>query len=186
MTSFSGCDRYILVEIFDLKSNSVLDYWNTIIDSGLIRSRFPEMENPTIKNVEQMIKNPNSKVFLSFDPVLERFCGEVTLDGFQGLTACVHLSIHPEYFGRKAVDIGKDGAQQLFRLQNKEGINLKALLGLTPENNKLALRFIKRVGFKIMTILSGSFIMPDESRTQINGVVSQLTRSGLYGNPDNW
>ncbi len=81
----------------------------------------------------------------------EKLAGWVWLDDFGHRTARVHFCL----FGwiskaRLTVPIGKEVLRRLFDMEFRNGVKLEVIRGETPAFNKLAVRFLKRVGMQII------------------------------------
>ena len=159
--------------------SAVVDYWEELIEADLLRYRLPETKDPTMGDVEKMVNNETVKCFSIFDMEERRISGEFMLDHFQGLTAQVHFSIHPEYRGAEAIRMCRSAIQQFFSLKSPEGGPYRtALVGLTPESNRLAIRFLKKCGFFTKTSLTGAFLVQYKNKngTVQSGILSEVIK----------
>jgi hypothetical protein len=77
--------------------------------------------------------------------------GWVWLDDFGHRTARAHFCLF-KWLGKErlTVQVGREILWQLLNMGFKGGIKLEALRGETPSFNKLALRFIQKVGLRII------------------------------------
>jgi hypothetical protein len=168
--------RYVRLNIIDLSDYRVVDYWKTLQHKGLLKYRINEVPNPTLRDVREMVEDKeNNMCFVMWDPMKKRVCADTMLNNFRGLCAQVHFSIHPDYHGREAIRICKEGAEQHFGLvANESGQRLTTLVGLTPANNRLAVKLIQKVGFKIVDVIENLFYNK-VSNNYINGILSKLT-----------
>lgn len=183
MTSFSeATERYHFVECTTLRNTFVEEYWEALLRSGRLRWRFPEVRNPTLKDVADLIGFPYARTFLAYDALFDRVAGETTVERLNGLSTMVHLSIHPSYYGDDAVEMARAGARFLFsNLTHPEGRNLTTLIGLIPESNRLAQRFTEKVGYERKTILTNAFILANNDNKLDNGILFQLTSESIHG-----
>lgn len=172
-------NRYqlVMVNSENAITTRVVDYWTDLLNAGLLKYRFNESENPTIDTVLEMIHDPKSYSFMVYDPIKDRLCADTMLNNFRGLTAHVHFSIHPDYHGREGVLIARSGAEQLFQLTDPNGLYLSTLIGLTPVNNLLAVRFIQKVGFKKLDIIDKVFY---NNGIYTDALLTKLTPKDLY------
>lgn len=180
-TPMQTANRYLLVAVYNVHYEDLVKYWADLTDKGMHKARMPEVRDPTVDDFLDMIYNPANINFLLFDGIEGRWCAETMLNNVQGLCAQVHFSIHPQYHGPQAIAIAKAGAEQLFQLQCSQSKQpLRTLIGMTPQNNSLALRLIKKVGFKVFDILEDLFYNA-ELNTYVDGCISKLRVEDLYG-----
>lgn len=180
-SSLCLANRYILVPFHKFRQESVMQYWNDLKACGRLKRRIPQVLNPNFQSVMKMYEDKNNLCFMMYDPVQNRLCAETMLNGFRGLCAEVHFSMHPDYSGEESVYIAKSGVEQLFQTMKdiKTGEYLTTLYGLTPTSNRLAIKFIKKVGFKILDKLENMFYI-ESSSTYVNAAVSKLMVLNLY------
>jgi RimJ/RimL family protein N-acetyltransferase len=81
----------------------------------------------------------------------EKLTGWVWLDDFGHRTARVHFCL----FGwtskaKLTVQIGREVLRRLFNMEFRNGVKLEVIRGETPSFNKLAVRFLKRIGMEIV------------------------------------
>jgi ribosomal protein S18 acetylase RimI-like enzyme len=81
----------------------------------------------------------------------EKLAGWVWLDDFGHRTARIHFC----FFGwlskaRLTVPVGREVLRRLLDMEFRNGVKLKVIRGETPAFNKLAARFLKRLGMKII------------------------------------
>lgn len=103
------------------------------------------------------------------------------LNCFEGRTARVHFSTLPICKPGHSIKHGLNFTRWCLTAPNPEHLGhswLNTLVGCTPANNKLALRFIKRIGFKIMGQIPEALV-PVKSQTFTDIVVSTLNRRDI-------
>jgi hypothetical protein len=133
------------------------EYWQAIIDKDLLKYRIRGSFN-RLSDVEDMYKDKNKLCYAVYDMLQKRICADCMLTDRSHKAATVHFSIHPEYFGQQSRVICSDGIEQIFNLRTPEGDEcVNTLLGMTPTSNKLAVRLIKRVGFKFIAQIPDFF-----------------------------
>jgi hypothetical protein len=80
-----------------------------------------------------------------------RLAGWVWLDDFGHRTARIHFCFFKWLSkNRLTVQVGKEILWLLLNTEFRNGIRLEAIRGETPSFNKLALRFIQKVGLRII------------------------------------
>jgi hypothetical protein len=180
MNPFYTADKYILVPTNHIDEFPwVRPYWEDMIRFNLLIPRMPECLNPIIKDVEQTLKSTAAKCFSCVDLMKRRMCGDVMLTDFKALSAQVHFSIHPDWYGQ-SVTIARCGAEQLFRIvETRTGNRLTTLIGVTPVTKKLAIRMLKKVGFVEKGILTNVYLFANDENTITDGLLTQLTPNDL-------
>ena len=170
-------ERFILVPTLDIDyPKGVREYWQTIYDSGLLKLRMADRENPTLENVERMLKERSTLKFTTYDLKEKRFCADCLLNNIRGLSAFAHFSVHPAYKGMLGVNIARAGAEQIFTLTDtKTNRTIDTLIGSTPVTNKLAIKFIKKVGYKEKCILTNTYFLASTG-TITDSLITQLRK----------
>jgi len=126
-------------------------YASRLIESGLYRQAFYDGSVRTPEDFLSLVRNPNGYVFLSKDIRTGLPAGHVHINNFAGKTCQTHFSILPSHHGRESVRMGIEGADQLFELYRAPSeLMLTSLIGITPVENKLAVRFLTLCGYKLM------------------------------------
>jgi hypothetical protein len=172
--------RYTMHRVLAL-TTPVVEYWGAVKQAGLLRHRLFDTVDPDINDVKEMLDYTNNVCYIMYDEAERRVCADTMLNNVSGLVAQVHFSIHPDYLGRRAIEICRAGAEQHFRSRiNTTGETLGTLFGITPVENFLAIRLIKRVGFKPITVLNKVCFMA-ERRLHVDGLLTILKSEDLYG-----
>lgn len=155
-------------------------YWQDVLDKGLLKYRMPEVKDPDLDTVAEMISKPWNICFVVWDNALKRICADVMLNNFQGATAMIHFSIHPSYRGYTK-HLSRQTILHLFSIKNQNtGHRLASLVGLTPVTNRLAIKHLKNVGFSVKTVLSSSFILAYDDFRVVDGILSELRLEDTY------
>lgn len=133
-------------------------YFESLQDSGLAKDAFYDGSVKSKFDFLQLAFNSQVMLFLILDAENDFVpCGHFHLVGFMGRTATIHFSISPDYLGKKSIILARESLKLAFGLNRTDGTPLLiAILGVTPLCNKLAIRFIKAVGFKEQFILPES------------------------------
>ena len=129
------------------------DYFAKLVDSGLHTCAFYDGSVVDGESFISLGMNTQVIMYLVADTADDsQICGHFHLNGFQGRMAMIHFSLSPTYRGRNGMEIAKKVIKEIFKLQRASGGPLvTSLVGITPVSNKLACRFIKRLGFnKVM------------------------------------
>lgn len=147
----------------------VVDYVNALIERDILWKRMVEIKQPTLEDFINIIICPFAFTFFIYED--DRIIAECTMDNIRGRSAMPHFSMHPEMFGR-TVQIANDALTFIFGLKSKKGGPwVNTLIGVTPANNRLALKFTKRCGYKIVATIPDVYYL---ARTDeyVDGVLS--------------
>jgi len=140
-------DKILIIPHIQAESIKVYNYWQTLIDSDRLKYRLCDTVLPDISDVYDIFNNPLNQVYYIYDIDSNKYIAEYMLNNFQAKTCQIHFSflpIHP----LRSIRIGKNVTDFLLEL----GI-IDSLFGVTPVSNKLACRFIERVGFEHQFVL---------------------------------
>lgn len=138
-----------------------------MVEEGAYQRVFYDGTIAPEKFVETMQKPSNVVVFFfdHFEPL-----GLAWLNGLNGSTAFAHFCGLKSARGR-SVEIGR--AALGYWMQNFKF--LRVILGLTPSNNRLAVRFIERIGFSVMGEIPGVLFDAYQGR-DVSAVLSYYVR----------
>ena len=123
-------------------------YWQLLAMHDMLRWRFPDIEDPTWSDVQQIIGRNGQNMYYLVNGTGE-ILTEVTLDRTLGKTALLHFSMSPLLHPHKKLLLGRFMPWQILT-QWKDGNGepyVETLLGMTPVSNKAACRFVKKCGF---------------------------------------
>lgn len=108
-----------------------------------------------------------------------KLAGCVWLTGFQDRLAQVHFCVFREFWGKDALGLGRHCLRELIHKTCTDGEYwLDMLLGLTPADNPLALRFAKMCGWKQACVLPCGMYDAKE-RKSFPVILSVVTREDL-------
>ena len=173
-------NRFVAVQAGALPVAKMKAYWEAIIEARLLQSRINDVVNPDMASVIEMHRDKSHMCFYMVDQENDHIAAETMLNHFKGLCAQVHFSVHPNYFGDIAIQIGREGAEQHLSVQHQQtGRCLETLIGMTPKNNALAIRFVRKVGFKKLDIIPNMFYN-SLTKSYTDCFVSKLTIEDLY------
>lgn len=96
---------------------------------------------------------------------------------FNGNSVFITYCMYMKYWGEDSVTIGKNCIEQIFSQKNKFGdYRYNIILGLTPVDNTLALKFLTKIGMKIVGTIPG-IIADYYKQTDTEGVISYICRN---------
>lgn len=106
-----------------------------------------------------------------------RDAGFFWLNRFRQKTAFITYCLYKEFWGKDALAISKLCIEFIFERKNSFGEHLvDVILGLTPANNKLAIKFLLKNDMTIMGRLPGALRDAHENIT-VDGVFSYICRN---------
>lgn len=158
----------------------VRKYWQDLIDSDLLKYRIPNLDQPGMVDVYKMLNSKRVRCFLCWDQLESKVCGDCMLTDFNGLSAQVHFSIHPDYKGKESYKIGKAGARYLFSAMKDGKPTLTTLIGALPVVNRLAIKWTEKVGFTYKTTLTNAFKCSYASPETQDAAIYQLTSKDKF------
>lgn len=129
----------------------------------------------------------NSADFIDFfrDKTIELFLVEYDgketgffwLNTFAQKSAFVTYCFYKAFWGEKALEISKSCIKFIFSRKNSHGEHLyDVLLGLTPANNKLAIKFLLKNGMTVLGRVPG-FIYDAIEDIKVDGIFSYIQRN---------
>lgn len=116
-------------------------------EKNLIRRTFTDGKIREVGDWMAFIRNPGNVIHTVWSP--ETCVAVAWLMEFGTNYATAHFFMFPEIYGR-SVDVGKLSLNYWFSFQNGERPLLDVICGQTPANNRLALKFIKKIGFETL------------------------------------
>ena len=150
---------YGVFPVLDIPQQVVYTYWEALDAADLLRYRLCDLKNPTVADVETMVKQFGQSMYNVYDPAEERLVAEFALTNFTGKSAQVHFSMHPANKPQRSMQLAREVTDQILNQWSEQGNPdapyLYSLYGLTPTCNRVACAFVQRVGFKKIGVLKG-------------------------------
>ncbi len=164
--------QFILVPTAKIPKEVAMQYWLSLKMHDLLKYRLCEIHEPDWPDIISMYNQKGMAFFSVIDKNTNRMVAECALEHFVGLSAMIHYSIHPEYHGKQAITLAKESIQQLFSFRRQDNSPwVSTLIGLTPESNRLAVRHIQKIGFKIQCTIPKAFYLAYLDKID-NGILS--------------
>ncbi|MDR1685197.1 MAG: hypothetical protein LBR82_01945 [Desulfovibrio sp.] len=102
--------------------------------------------------------------------------GFMWVNGIQGRSGYAHFAFFKEFRGEKAITLGRFGNASILRFKDdKDRYLLDVLIGVTPRDYKLALRFVKRCGAVVCGEIPYGTWFAETDQTQ-DAIISSVTR----------
>lgn len=98
------------------------------------------------------------------------------LNGVRNYTATAHFCLFKRVWGKKGIEVGKRAIQFFLNMKDWDGRYYHDVItGLTPSCNRLAVRWIQKIGMKILGEIP-NVIWDAENQESVPGVISYITR----------
>ena len=154
-----------------LTLQDLVDLWFLLVEDGLDAELFYDGSVQVQGDFVEFMQTQGREFYLIEDE------GEpaaiMWLDNWAGRCARIHFCVFRRAHGPKALDIGRFVTDWLLCATGQDGTkSLDVLVGVTPETNRLAIRFIKRLGFQMVGTIPHAVPMADGS--QVGAVISYL------------
>lgn len=122
--------------------------WQKIEDQGLHTITWRDGELSSAWDFFRFLVLGKSLVFIVMEE--DKIIGMCWLNSFHKEIACGHFIFFREVWGKKTIEAGRAVLDYWFAME-KDGRKLfKVIVGRTPADNKLAVSFIKRIGFEVL------------------------------------
>jgi hypothetical protein len=141
-------------------------FYDRLKTSGIIKAAFPLGGVDSKEAFAATARQPGTVFFgLLWDGEPSGF---VTLDQIRGRWAHIHFAFFKNVWGKKAITLGRHAlASLLYWKTSDDTFMFDGFLGITPENNKLAQRFVKKVGVTSYCMIPGIGLITHVSRKEI-------------------
>ena len=127
-------------------------YWyhQALEVDGLLPSLFYSEETVTPEGLCKIAIDKTNLFMLVYDNHSSLPVGHIHANSFDGLTCMGHFSFLRKIHGKQCVAVGRESLRQFFawRAADSELPVATSMMGLTPVTNRLACRFVERIGFK--------------------------------------
>ena len=137
---------YVLIDGARSIPDSVAEgVYNDMVEKGLARTMFFGGRVTDAKSFLQFLKTPSNVVLTVWNE--SRIQAMAWLNNFGSNYAFGHFCFWPETWGKSTINIGKQILDFWFGFKKGDGEHLlDVILGFTPASNRLAIRFIKKIG----------------------------------------
>lgn len=158
---------------WSISDDTMLAIWKMLLDAKIVNKLFFGMDM-TVQGFFSLIKSPTNMIHIIFLPDL-RPAMMAWLNSWGYNYAFAHFTGFPWTWGQSEQLI-RQTIDYWFGFKRKDGTPmLDILFGLTPADNRLALRVIQRAGLKVLTKVPQIQFGVDPA-TRVGGVYTILTR----------
>jgi len=151
-TGYSILPRAIVPEM------KQLGYWETLDDAGLLAVRFCGFDNVDPDLIMEYMEG-STHTFFIIDTGSKGIVAEFTLENFLGKAAQMHFSGHPCNSPKLNKFLSEAVSDQVLNEWKDEADTdkpfVESLFGLTPVENRVAVIFAMRCGFKKLGVIPG-------------------------------
>jgi len=149
-----------------LTDYGLIDFFDRLKQSNAVKAVFYGGDVETRAHFVGFIRRPDVFFFgLLWDG---ETAGFLILDRIEGRWARIHFGMFKKFWGHKARTLARFGVAHLLYWQHVGGAYVfDGFLGITPEDNKLAVRFIQKVGAKIYCTIPGIGVISHTSRDTV-------------------
>ena len=157
------------------------ELWDRVVDSGTERATFPGGEATDHHSFRDLIRRDCNDVFVVFyegEPG-----GIIWLNDRREKSARVHFTVFRNYWGRRRDELPaslKMGRYAVARLMRETGLDV--LMGFTPMDNRLACKFIQRLGAQPVGVMPKAAWNAKEGKSE-EALVTAIT---LETTEDEW
>lgn len=164
-----------------LSEGVLLTYWEQLNKDNLVDMLFFDAKVVSFWDFLNFALDKNKVFYVTFRHNESTPVAHFHLTHFEGQVARVHFSILKRGHGKgESVRIAKGALAKLFkekRLDNGEPL-VSTLIGVTPTHNRLACRFIQKVGFRpLATVKHACYV--NALDTHVPGLITILEADRL-------
>lgn len=116
--------------------------WKQIVNEGLDKKVFPDNSISTVADFLGLMKDTRNIPVFAFDGKL---LGLAWLNSVHDKHALAHFCMMREAWGKKTLQVG----QEILKYWNSFDV-LDVIIGNTPSDNKLAIKYIQKLGFTVI------------------------------------
>lgn len=176
--------RYLIIPyavvdgVASLRPSLLRDLFRRMQADRLDRWIFHDGSVATAEDFVALATSAGVHFFAVYDtaPDKRQFAALVFLTNYVGESALVHHCYFRDYWGEPAREIGRQVFDFLLGMQDAAGRMLyPVILGLTPANNRLGVRFAEAMGGRIAATIPEMFWDAHAGR-RVGAVLSYITR----------
>jgi hypothetical protein len=149
-SSVESTGVYALFHSSRVPQEYIEEYWQDHFDRDTLQPRWVDIENPTMKDMERIMKEQGSMMYYVINSSGEVIT-ELTFEKFIGRVGVIHFSMsHKIDFNCKIRIIREvtDKILNTWKIPDTDEPFLEGLMGLTPYRHSLLV--VKRGGFKCL------------------------------------
>ncbi|TVM30260.1 hypothetical protein [Oceanidesulfovibrio marinus] len=141
-------------------------FWDRLAESRTVNAVFYGGDCTSREHFVAFVRRPDVLFFgLLWDGEPGGF---LILDRIEGRWARIHFGMFKGFYGHKARTMARFGVAHLLFWQMDGTYVFDGFMGITPENNKLAQRFIQKVGARVYCTIPEIGVISHTSRDTVN------------------
>lgn len=148
--------RYEIIKFVHTPADLILKYLDKLHRHDMLKYRFTDVDNPTTFTVIDLFSTHGDRFHFVFDKERQEIVGEFAISDTISEIGLVHFSMSPDITPHEVFHIIKEGTNEVlshWKKQDSDEPFLKALVGLTPVENRRACLVIQRCGFKKIAVV---------------------------------
>ena len=162
--------RVALIPGNHVNDEEVIGIWDRICEEGKKEVLFYAGDITTLGEFVRQVRSQGTHFFVI--KANDDTAGMFWLNGWEDYAARIHYIFFKRYY-RYCLHIAKEGLKRLMALERADGTPfVKVLIGVTPISNRLAVKFLQKVGFIINTEIPHLCLVNGETEP---GVISHFT-----------
>jgi len=160
-----------------LSDDTMVDLWRRMVDQKTAKKVFYE---GIVQNEQQWLAYvkaaPQRFVTVTYDDEASDMAMVAWMTDIDPPKAITHFNVFKPFWGKKAKEVTANQVEYWFGLTGPDGQPLfDLLIGVTPENNPLAVRMAKSNGYRAIGTIP-MFLNDYYRNARVGGVVSYRTR----------
>ncbi|WP_290918327.1 GNAT family N-acetyltransferase [Halodesulfovibrio sp.] len=156
-----------------LTESELANIWQSICEEGKKDIVFYDGEIATCDDFVQFMQDDTNYVYVAYEG--GELLALVWLNNFMGRCAMIHFTMFYNSKGREQ-DIATYLLNFLLFSRDRGDFCLEALFGLTPRVYRHALRFIEKLGFRLVTEMPSSVFFQKKEKKCLKSAVFSIMR----------
>ena len=158
---------------WSIPDDSVVTLWTKLAEQNLLEMVWTMTPVDTAERLLSLMQNKSHQFHLVATP--QEIAGVAWLSNFGHNSAAANFCVFREFWGKNALILAKHSLDYWFSFQVDGKPLLKVIFGQTPEHNRLATMFLRRIGMKVLGTIPYMGYDPYEDR-DVGLVISYITR----------
>lgn len=131
-----------------MTDSEVMGLFDRMVEDKTVWHVFYDGSVKTREQFLHMMKHGHNQLFLV--SVDREVAGIIWLNDFDSKRAYFHFCFFSNVWGQELPDVGRHCVMELLYMKRNDGYVFDALMGLTPEPNRLAHKWCKAMGFTVL------------------------------------
>lgn len=164
------------------RTPAIAYYYQLLESENRVKSSFFDGSVQNISQFYDFCLDKRNIFILIWDEDKHNFVAHCFLNDFSGLVCKIHFGLLKSALGGYGIQLAKLVTKRLFAFRRADSDLplMTSLIGVTPETNKLAVRFLQRAGFKVIDYIPHLCYLYYEKQ-YVPGFVSRISNTDLAG-----